>query len=131
MFQRQHSILLLVTAVLLIGCRSAPAAFECTDAIGCVTVAPGEAIKLGVVQNLSGTSGPSGLSLMQCVELAVEDRGNELLDHPVELETGDSLCSGEGGTTAALKVAADPQRVGLLGPTCSGAAAPACRDRRR
>jgi branched-chain amino acid transport system substrate-binding protein len=127
MLQRKHSILLLLAALLLAGCGSAPEAYECTDAIGCVTVAPGEAIKLGQLQNLSGTLGPLGVSLVQCVELAVADRGNELLGHPIELETVDSLCSGEGGTTTALRVAADPQRVGLLGPTCSGAAATAMK----
>jgi branched-chain amino acid transport system substrate-binding protein len=37
------------------------------------------------------------------------------------------LCSGEGGTTAALKILADQQIVGIIGPTCSGAAATASK----
>ena len=84
-------------------------------------------IKIGVLQNLSGDMGPPGASLLRCVELAVDDRGGELLGHPIELQIADSLCSGEGGTTAALKIAADPQIVGIVGPTCSGAAATAMK----
>ena len=52
--------------------------------------------------------------MIHCVELAVEDRGGEFLGHPVELLSADGKCSGEGGTTAALKVAADPQIVGII-----------------
>jgi branched-chain amino acid transport system substrate-binding protein len=59
--------------------------------------------------------------------LALDDRGGELWGHPFELVVGDSQCSKEGGTTAALKVAADPQIVGIVGPTCSGAAASAMK----
>jgi branched-chain amino acid transport system substrate-binding protein len=125
MTQRRYPVLLLFAAVLLAGCGPAKPSFECIDTIGCLDVAPDQAIKIGVVQNLSGTSGPSGESLIRCIELAVDDRAAELLGHPIELQTEDSLCSGEGGTTAVLKIAADPQTVGIVGPTCSGAAATA------
>jgi branched-chain amino acid transport system substrate-binding protein len=127
MTQTRHLVLCLLAAALLAGCGPRTAPFECSDAIGCVEVAPGQAIKLGVVQNLSGSSGPPGLSLVWTAEFAVEDRGGELLDHTIQLQTEDSLCSGEGGTTAALKIAADPQMVGIIGPTCSGAAATAMK----
>jgi branched-chain amino acid transport system substrate-binding protein len=57
----------------------------------------------------------------------LDDRGGKLIGHPVELHSADSMCSGEGGTTAALKIAADPQIMGVVGPTCSGAAATAMK----
>jgi hypothetical protein len=37
---------------LLTACQPASPPFECTDAIGCVDIAPGEAVKLGVIQDL-------------------------------------------------------------------------------
>jgi branched-chain amino acid transport system substrate-binding protein len=117
--------LLLFLALLLAGCRPATSSFECTDAIGCVEIPPGEPIKIGLLQALSGDMALQGQELLQSVELALAERGNELLGHPLELESADSQCSGEGGTTAALKIAADPQIVGIVGPTCSGAAATA------
>lgn len=125
MAARRSLVLLLLVALLWAGCGPATPAFECTDAIGCVEVGPDEPVKIGVLQALSGDMAPQGQSLHRCVELVVAERGHELLGHPLELVSADSLCSGEGGTTAALKIVADPQIVGIVGPTCSGAAATA------
>jgi branched-chain amino acid transport system substrate-binding protein len=125
MFRRESAILLLLIVMLLAGCRPAATPFECTDAIGCVKIAPEEPIKIGVLQALTGELAPQGLVLSKCTQLAVDDRDGVLLGHPVELPSADSQCSREGGTTAVLKVKADPQIVGIVGPTCSGAAASA------
>ncbi len=117
--------LLLFAGLLFAGCGPATPSFECTDDIGCVEIPPGEPVKIGALQALSGSLSLQGAELLRCVELAVDDWGGELLGHPIELQTADSMCSGEAGITAALKVAADPQLVGLVGPSCSGAAASA------
>jgi branched-chain amino acid transport system substrate-binding protein len=124
MTQNKPLLLLLSVALLLAGCGPATPSFECTDAIGCVEIPRDETIKIGVLQNLTG-EGPPGLFMLHCVELAVEARDGQLVDLPVEVVSADSKCSGEGGTTAALKIAADPQVVGIVGPSCSGAAATA------
>jgi branched-chain amino acid transport system substrate-binding protein len=127
MSRRKRIILLLFAFLLAAGCRQAAPPFECSDAIGCVEIAPGEPVKIGALQALSGDMGLPGLALLQCIELVLDDRDRELLGHPIELQIEDSQCSGEGGTTAALKVAADPQIVGVIGTTCSGAAASAMK----
>jgi branched-chain amino acid transport system substrate-binding protein len=127
MFQRNSLGLCLLAAVLLAGCGPTTASFECTDAIGCVDIAPGEPIKIGTFQALSGAMASNGLGNLRTIELAVDDQGGELLGHPIELQREDSLCSKEGGATAASKAAADPQIVGIIGPTCSGAAASAMK----
>lgn len=127
MVQRKLTALLLVMILLVAACGPSSPPFQCTDTIGCVDVAPGEPVKIGGLQALSGSLGPQGKELLQCTELALDDRGRELLGHPLELQTADSMCSGEGGTTAALKLTADPKVVGLIGPSCSGAAASAMK----
>jgi branched-chain amino acid transport system substrate-binding protein len=120
--------MLLLATLLVVGCGREPPPFECTDAIGCVDMAPGEPVKVGALQALTNDMGPQGAKeLLQCTELALDDRGRELLGHSLELQTADSMCSGEGGTTAALKLSADPQVIGLIGPSCSGAAASAMK----
>ena len=111
--------------VLLIACGSEPE-FECTDALGCVTIGPDEPIKIGVLQVLSGDLAPIGDEQLQSVEVAIADQG-EFLGHTIELQSEDSQCSSEGGTTAALKLVADPQIVGIIGPLCSGAGATAAK----
>jgi branched-chain amino acid transport system substrate-binding protein len=126
MLQRKTLLLALILTMCLAGCGPAPTPYQCADAIGCVEIAPGEPIKIGVMQNLSG-EGPSGLDLARCVELALHDRSDQLLGHPIELVSTDSKCSTEGGTTAALKITADPQIVGVVGPSCSGAAVAAIK----
>jgi branched-chain amino acid transport system substrate-binding protein len=127
MFGRSALILLLLAAFLLAGCGPTPAPHECIDTIDCVDIAPGEPIKIGTLQALSGAMASNGRGNLRSVELALDDRGGELLGHPLELQIEDSLCSKEGGATAASKTVADPQIVGVVGPTCSGAAASAMK----
>ena len=119
--------LAIVTTLLLAACQSGPPPFECTDAIGCVTIGPGQPLKLAALQTLSGEIGPFGLEQIESSELAIAERDGELLGHPIELQREDELCTQEGGTTGALKIVADPQVVAILGTTCSGAAVPAAK----
>lgn len=119
---RQRSLLLLLAAILLAGCRPSATPFACTDSIGCMDVAPEQPLKIGLLQALSGDQEPFGRSGLQSIEIAVDDRGGQFLGHPLQLQIEDSFCSKEGGATAASKFTADPQIVGILGPSCSGAA---------
>ncbi len=114
--------LVLAGVLLLTACQSKEAAFECTDDIGCVTIAPDEPIKLGILQSLSGGAVRTGNEQVRSIKLAIVRRDNQLLDHPIELQVEDERCSPEGGAIAALRVVADPQFVGILGTNCSGAA---------
>jgi branched-chain amino acid transport system substrate-binding protein len=125
--RRSVCVQLLLVAVLLFGCRSTAPPFECTDTIGCVTVLPAEPVKLAALQVQSGTMASNGQNNLRAIELALDERGGELLGHPIELQREDSLCSKEGGGTATSKIVADPQIVGIIGPTCSGAAASAMK----
>jgi len=92
-----------------------------------VDIAPGEPIKLGVLQALSGGVAPIGVDHTRGVELALATRDNQLLGHPIELQIEDERCTSEGGTIAAMKVVADSQVVAILGTTCSGAATTAAK----
>jgi branched-chain amino acid transport system substrate-binding protein len=118
-------IVYLLLQVILVSCQQTEppqAAFQCTDAIGCVTIQPGQPIKIGVLQALSGGAATFGTTQANSIQMAVEDRENTLLGHPIELQVEDSQCTAEGGANAALKIAADPQILGILGPSCSGEA---------
>lgn len=94
----------------------------CTDAIGCVEIAAGAPIHIAWIQSVSGATGPLGTDNVRAVEIAVADKGSELLGHPIELTGEDSLCSAEGGQTAGTKIAADPTIIGVIGTTCSSEA---------
>lgn len=95
---------------------------ECTDAIGCIEVAPGDPVRLGYLLSISGATGFLGEDTRGSVEIAIEDRGAQLHGHDIELVGEDTLCSAEGGQAAAQKIAADPQVVGIIGTTCSSEA---------
>ncbi len=96
--------------------------YECKDAIGCVAVKPDEPIKIGIIQALSGKVEPSGHRYLRSTEVAIDDRKGELLGHKIVVQAEDGQCTREGGATAGLKIAADPQIVGVIGTTCSGEA---------
>lgn len=112
---------------LVLGCEKAKPPFECHDSIGCVEIAAGDEVSIGMLQALSGKVAPLGSEQIRGTELAIEQRGGTLLEHPIELHTKDTGCTAEGGANAALKIIADPQMVAILGTTCSGAAATASK----
>ncbi len=120
-------VLILVFSQLTAGCEKTKPRFECTDRIGCVTVAPGEGLKIGVLQALSGKVAPLGLEQVRGTELALERRQGRVLGHPVAFQIEDTGCTAEGGANGALKLIADPQTVAIIGTTCSGAAAAASK----
>ena len=109
---------------LLTGCAAAaPAsdALACADALRCVEVAADEPINLGVAIVISGSTAFLGEDQIGAMEIALADYG-PVHGHEVVLNVEDSLCSAEGGQTAAQKLAADPSIVGVLGTGCSSAA---------
>jgi branched-chain amino acid transport system substrate-binding protein len=127
MRQRTSSAILIFSAILLAGCQRGSLPFQCDDSLGCVSVAPGAPVKIGVLQVQSGDQAVFGLANLRSIELALEERDHSILSHPLEIRSEDSKCSQEGGSTAASKIVADPQVLGIIGPTCSGAAASAMK----
>ncbi len=120
-FFKSLAFVLLVSS-LLTACQKDAPPFECTDAIGCVTIAPGEPLKLGVIQALTGEVAILGLGQIRGIELAMAKRDDQFLGHPIELQIEDEQCTAAGGSYAALKAITDPQVVALIGTTCSEAA---------
>lgn len=114
-------LLLLLIMVSLSACQSEKP-YQCTDAIGCVIIPPTEPLKLGVLQTLSGGAAPGGTEQVRTIQLAIAQRDNEFLGHPIELQIEDDQCSREGGANAALKIIADSQVAAILGTNCSSAA---------
>jgi branched-chain amino acid transport system substrate-binding protein len=100
----------------------APAGFTCTDSIGCLDIAPGDPVHIAFMGTISGATSYLGQDSQGGVEIAIDDRGGELMGHTIQLTVEDSGCSAEGGQTAATKVASDPSVVGVIGTNCSSAA---------
>ncbi len=111
----------LVLAALALG-ACAPPAFECTDAIACVDIAPGDPIHIAWIETVSGATGFLGTVNNNGAELAFDEVNNELLGHPILFTGEDSLCNAEGGQAAGTKISADPTVVGVIGTTCSSEA---------
>jgi branched-chain amino acid transport system substrate-binding protein len=96
--------------------------FVCEDAIGCLSIPPGEPIHIAWIQVVSGPPAFLGEINVRGIEIAIADRGNQLLGRPIELTGLDGLCSIEGGEEAGAAIAADPTIVGVIGTTCSSEA---------
>lgn len=94
--------------------------------LGQVTIEPGAPVEIASLQAISGAVTNLGTDQVRAVEIAIADRGGELLGHPLELAMSeDDLCSAEGGTTGAQRIIANPQIVAVIGTSCSGAGVPA------
>jgi branched-chain amino acid transport system substrate-binding protein len=113
---------LVILVILMVEACAVSPSFSCTDPIGCVDIKPGEPIKLGALFTLSGGSSPGGTEQARAVELSLSLRKNQLLNHPITLQTEDEHCSPEGGANGALRLVADPQMVAIFGTNCSSAA---------
>lgn len=99
------------------------ASMECTDAIGCVEIAPGDPIQIASALVISGANADLGLDSQRGVEIAIKMKG-EVLGHTVTLQAEDDGCNAEGGQTAGTKIVANPQIVGAIATSCSGAGVP-------
>ena len=84
-----------------------------------VEIPAGEPIVIATWGALSGADASLGQDWLNSVEVAVNDRGGELLGHPIELFVQDGECLVPGGAQAALNIVANPQVVGLIGSACS------------
>ena len=125
---KKFALLSLLVLVSLVAAACGPKAkpFECTDPIGCVDIAPGDPIRIGYALVIAGPNESLGVDSRRGIEIAIEDKG-EVLGHPIELVGEDSMCSAEGGQTAATKLTSDPSLIGIIGTNCSSAGEPASR----
>lgn len=98
------------------------AELTCDDAIGCVEIGPDDPIHIAYMLTISGATASLGEDSRGGIEIAIDDRGGELLGHEIRLSGEDSGCSAEGGQAAAQKVAADTSIVGIIGTNCSSSA---------
>lgn len=115
-------VLLLIAMLALAACGGA-AEYECTDAIGCVSYAPDDPIKIASALVITGANAQLGLDSQYGVEIAIAMKG-EVLGHSVELQAEDDGCNAEGGQTAGQKIVSDPAILGVIGTSCSGAGVP-------
>jgi ABC-type branched-subunit amino acid transport system substrate-binding protein len=90
-----------------------------------LVIGPGEPFKLGVIQVISTESASLGRDQVRGIELAVEDYGGAFEGHEIQLQVEDGQCDAEAGATAAERIVSDPQVVGIIGTSCSGAGVPA------
>jgi branched-chain amino acid transport system substrate-binding protein len=116
-------IVLLLLVMLALGAFVVPAmAQDCDDALGCVVIGPDDPVTIASMLTTSGATAFLGEDSLGGIELAIMDWDGEVLGHEIELVEEDSLCSPEGGQTAAQRVAADETIIGIIGTSCSGAA---------
>jgi branched-chain amino acid transport system substrate-binding protein len=117
--------MLVVVVFLLLFAIGVQADSHCSDEIGCIVLAADDPVTIGVMSALSGPVAFLGEDSVGGVEIALNRRDRMALGREIELITEDSLCSAEGGQTAAQKIASDELILGVVGTSCSGAAAAA------
>jgi branched-chain amino acid transport system substrate-binding protein len=124
---RTWIIIAAITVVLAIAiiyaCKpKAPPVVE--DPKGVVAIKPGEPIHIAAWFVVAGPDASLGIDTKRGIEIAIDDKGGKLLDHPIKLTVQDSGCNAEGGQAAATKLASDPTIVAAVGSNCSSEAKP-------
>ncbi len=111
-------------ALALVVAACGGSSFEAGE-LGAVEVAEGEAIQIRSLNAITGEVAFLGIPNENAVRMAVDDYG-QIKGFDVEVGTGlDDLCSADGGQSAAQAIVADEAVVGVIGTSCSGAAAAA------
>ena len=96
--------------------------------LGEVRVEPGEEIQIRSLNAISGDVAFLGIPNQRAIEMVLYylGSGGKVKGRQVTLGTGlDDLCSADGGAAAAQMIVADEDVVGVIGTSCSGAAAAA------
>ncbi|MCS5685498.1 MAG: ABC transporter substrate-binding protein, partial [Acidimicrobiales bacterium] len=94
--------------------------------LGEVRVEPGEEIQIRSLNAISGDVAFLGIPNQRAIEQALMGSAGRVKGRQVTMGTGlDDLCSADGGQAAAQTIVADEQVVGVIGTSCSGAAAAA------
>jgi branched-chain amino acid transport system substrate-binding protein len=114
--------MLIIAAFALSACAGAEE-YVCDDALGCVSYAPGDPIRIASALVISGANEQLGLDSQYGVEIAIQFQG-EIMGHSIELQVEDEGCSAEGGQAAGQKIVSDPSILGIVGTSCSGAGVP-------
>jgi len=113
---------LVVLAMALTACGPKAAPYQCTDPIGCVTVAPGAPVHIAYLLVVAGPNAALGVDSRNGVEIAIDDLGGKILGHPIQFDGQDGGCSADGGQAAGTKLASDPTIVAVIGTSCSSEA---------
>jgi branched-chain amino acid transport system substrate-binding protein len=119
MFFRKSLGVLAAAGLLAVAVAGPVSAQAPEDPLGVVEIPPGEPVVIAGWGVLSGADASLGQDWINSMIIAADDRNNELMGHPIEIITEDAGCTPEGGATAAQKLAANPQLVGLIGSACS------------
>ena len=110
-------------SLLIVSAACVPLDVE-TAVLGTVVVGPGDDIHIRSLGALT-SAGDLGVPSQRGVALALADYGS-IKGHNVTMGAGiDSLCSAQGGAAAAQTVIGDRRVVGVIGTSCSVAAAAA------
>ena len=96
--------------------------FVCADKIGCIDITKGKPVHIAYAMVVAGPDATLGIDSRRGVEIAIDDKKNTLLGHPIELTGEDTGCNPEGGQAAAQKLAADKTIVAVVGTSCSSEA---------
>lgn len=92
------------------------------DKLGYITLKPGEPIKVRSLEAIEGDV-TLGITHQHTTEMAIEDYG-QIHGFDVDLGEGlDDTCAADGATAAAQTIVAESDVVGVIGTSCSGAAA--------
>jgi branched-chain amino acid transport system substrate-binding protein len=79
--------LVIIATMILTACGPKP--YECTDTLGCVTVAPDEPVHIAYAMVISGSDATLGIDSRNGAEIAVDDRGGKVLDHAIKFDGED------------------------------------------
>jgi ABC-type branched-subunit amino acid transport system substrate-binding protein len=90
-----------------------------------IEIGAGEPLQLAAIQVITTESASLGEDQVRGIELAIADYGGEFEGHEIALQVEDGQCDAEAGATAAERIVSDPQVVGIIGTSCSGAGVPA------
>lgn len=102
---------------------------ECSDPVGCVTVAEGDPIQLGTLLVISGSDASLGQDSQNGAVLGVDyldgtldGTAGQIAGHDVEWQHEDDGCSADGGQAGGEALAANTDIVAVIGTSCSSAA---------
>jgi len=86
-----------------------------------IVILPNEPVRIAYLLAETGNAAALGIDAKRGIEIAIADKKNTLLGHPIEIVGQDDQCNADAGKRGASELSMDPNIVAVIGASCSSA----------
>ena len=116
-FKKFRLVCVFLFLSIIFGLAACSRTAACPDPLGCVELAPGQSLTVGVAVPLTGPNRSAGAAALAAIQ-AQADQTKSILGHGLFIQKTDFNCAGEISRTAAERLTGDETLAGVISSSC-------------